>query len=420
MNTLVDIIIPTMDNPGQLSQCLKSLINSRFSEQLFHIFVVNNGHKNSCDFIDPKHKFISVLQPGKNLGWMAGINYGLRYSKAPFFVMANDDLFFPTSSKGWLSVLLQHFKNPKVAAVGPSSNIVMGFQNMISSCDLEAFTTYFLIGFCMLVRKSAFDEVGGLDEALPGGDDFDLSIRLRDKDYRLVVDKRVFVFHYGMQTGNKVYGDYTKNGGWNSPQYTEKVNHALISKHGFRKWWELQKGTFILPSIEYNFKKDSEGELIRKRLPKNMSDLKILDLGCGNLKTVPNAIGVDIIPKNDIIEQIGGDAYSQADVTADVSAPLPFEDGSIDIIIARHILEHVIDPITTYRNWLKVLKRNGKIIISLPNEYLIKSIPMNPEHVHAWTPEFMKVFIETIGGVKIVEMWDGENNISFSVLAEKI
>ena len=45
---------------------------------------------------------------------------------------------------------------------------------------------------------------------------------------------------------------------------------------------------------------------------------------------------------------------------------------------------------------------------------------MNPEHVHAWTPENMTTFLNTIGGFKILDMWDSDNGISFTTVVEKI
>ena len=362
MSELVSIIIPTWNNPEYLRNCLLSLINARQGENLYHIYVVNNGHPDSCDWIDKEHKFITVLQTGgKNLGWEGGLKLGLEKSKAPFVIFHNDDTIVPYSQKLWVHKMIQHFKDPKVAAVGPASNMVMGLQNMLAFTDTQVFTSMFLIGFCVMVRRSALDEVGGVDDTLPGGDDLDLSIRLRDKGYKLIVDKNVFIFHYGQQTGIRIYGNNEKTGGWNSFEFTDKTNVALIKKHGLRKWYETLNGIYNLPSIEYGFKKDSEGELIREKV--KTDGLKVLDIGCGNLKTYPHAIGVDIVPKHEIIDQLSGESESVADIAADVSKPLPLENESIDVVVARHILEHMIDPIEAIRFWSNPLKKGGKLVI---------------------------------------------------------
>lgn len=416
---LVSIIIPTYNNTHYLRPCIVSLINSRQGENLAHIYVVNNGHPNSCDWIDPQHKFVTVLQSGgENLGWEGGLELGLKATSAPYVLFLNDDTLVPYSEKLWLNKMMQFFRDPEVAAVGPSTNMVMGMQNMLAELPMDTFTSTFLIFFCALIRRSALEEVGGVDCTLPGGDDLDLSIRLRNAGYKLIVDRNVFVFHYGSQTGIRLHGNHDQDGGWNSPRFTDNVNLALIKKHGFKSWWTTLRGAYTPPSVAYNFKKDSEGNLIRERVPAD--GLKVIDIGVGNLKTYPHAIGIDVVKKDDFISQIGGDSPSVADIQADVSQPLPLEDNSVDIAVARHILEHLINPLEALRNWTKVLKKGGKLVVSVPNEYLIRSIPMNPEHVIAFTPESLKTWVEAAGGLKIVDMWDSENQISFTTVIEKL
>jgi hypothetical protein len=45
---------------------------------------------------------------------------------------------------------------------------------------------------------------------------------------------------------------------------------------------------------------------------------------------------------------------------------------------------------------------------------------MNIEHVHAWTPDSMRVFLESVGGLRITTQEDGGNTISFITVAEKL
>lgn len=417
MSHLVDILVPTLDNYQYVSQALVSLVNNRSSEGLYHIYVVNNGHPRSCDWVSGPH--ITLINHGRgNIGWEGALKEGLALSKAPYVCFFNDDAFIPPSSRLWLNQLLQHFKDSKVGAVGPSSNVVMGMQNIFGTVPYTSFSSRFLIGFCLLVRRSALEEVGGVDASLPGGDDLDLSIRLRKAGYKLIVDRDVFVYHHGFKTGERIYGTPDKTGGWNSFDMTEKTNHALIRKHGFRWWWETMQGVWQFPESNKTFQEeetDIEGKLIRERID---STGTILDLGCGGNKTLPEAIGVDMIPTNDPIETLTGAPASQASITADVSAPLPFDDSSADTIIARHILEHMLDPITTVRQWVKVLKPGGKLVVAVPFQTQIFSIPMNIEHVHAWNPPAMKTLLESCG-VKVIEQLNSRNGVSFITVAQK-
>lgn len=407
----IDIIIPTLNNYQYLAPCLQSILQNKTAENLFHIYVVNNGHKNSCDWIN--NPTVTVLQPGKNLGWEGSLKYALEVTSAPFVLFQNDDTLIPPSSRLWLNKLMQSFLDPGVGAVGASSNVVMGLQNIFTPTLLNVFTTKFLIGYSFLVRRAALEKAGGIDDTLPGGDDLDMSIRLRNAGYKLICNKDVFVYHHGFKTGNRVHGDVQQRNGWNSYEMIEKINHALIKKHGFAQWWDCQKGSWEMPSIEHTTAHDSEGELIRERIKKGV----VLDLGCGHNKTIPEAIGVDMIPKDSVIETLAN-AKSQADVNADVSEPLPFEQASIDTIIARHILEHLTDSITVLKHWHSLLKPGGRLIVAVPNNAVHLTIPMNVEHVHGFTPQSMRSLFE-VCGFTVTEQLDGQNTISFITIGEK-
>ncbi len=248
MNNIVDIIIPTWNNPNYLYPCVNSLMRNNTTENLFHIYIINNGYPGSIN-VDNPH--ITVIDAGENLGWEGGLKLGLQHSKAPFVVFHNDDTYIPPISRLWLNHLLQHFKDPRVGAVGPSSNVVMGRQNIFADLAAHIFPVKYLIGFCFMVRREALEKAGGVDDTLPGGDDFDLSIRLADAGYTLLADRSVFVYHHGFKTGERIFGTADKTGGWNSYEFKEKTDFALIKKHGFRKWYELIMSTYEQPK-EYD------------------------------------------------------------------------------------------------------------------------------------------------------------------------
>lgn len=417
MNTIVDIIIPTWDNAQYLMPCLASLITNRGNEGLFHVYVVNNGHPESCNFIESP--YITVLQTGgKNLGWEGGLKLGLEHSKAPFVCFLNDDTYIPYFSKHWLQNMLQHFKNPKVGAVGPASNVVMGMQNIFARVIADSYMARFLIGFCMLVRREALDKVGGVDDTLPGGDDLDLSIRLRDGGYKLVADRNVFIYHHGFKTGERVYGGADKSGGWNSYEFKEKTDFALIKKHGFRKWYECMQGIYQYDG-EGNASEESWGDVETDEVKKYIKPGVIVELGCGSKKTVPDAIGLDMVKKDDFIDTLTYGAKSQADIVADVSKPLPLEENYADTVIARHILEHMVDPLTTLIQWGRIIKKGGKIILAVPDQGRHSTIPMNIEHVSAYTTASLMNLLQ-YAGFKDIQIADPKNGISFIAIGEKI
>ena len=113
-------------------------------------------------------------------------------------------------------------------------------------------------------------------------------------------------------------------------------------------------------------------KITRKRLEsfiqKYKSDGLTLDIGCSNspyIKYFPNRIGLDV--KN-------GD---NIDVVADAHK-LPFEDEKFDNILCTEVLEHLHSPHLAISEMKRVLKKDGKLILSTrfifplhdtPNDY---------------------------------------------------
>lgn len=401
MSHLIDVIIPTYNNREYLIPCIRSIFDISAAVSLRRVIVVNNGDPHLYDDIAQDENLV-ILNPGKNLGWEGGLAEGLKISTSPYVMFLNDDTFIPVSNGYWLNKLMRHFVDPKVAAVGPSSNVVMGLQSIFAGGRTEVSRVRFLIGFCVLVRREALDKIGGLDLEHPNhGDDLDWSIRLRDLGYDLVCDKTVFVYHHGFKTGSRVTGSY-----WNSAEMQEKTNHHLIRKHGLRKWYETVAQQEVTRYSFPDMQADSEGDLVRKYVIGN----DVLELGCGAKKTVPHAVGVDIIAKDDNIPTLGEKCV--ADVQGDVTSELPFEKETFDTVIARHILEHTPDTLKTLEHWKTVLKHGGRLIVAVPDESKAPTIPMNIEHKVAFTQDSLRRLMGAAGFNEVVTE-DSNNYISF-------
>lgn len=82
---------------------------------------------------------------------------------------------------------------------------------------------------------------------------------------------------------------------------------------------------------------------------------KILDIGCGNNK-IKDAVGLDI------------DRNTQADIIWDLNKyPYPIEDGKFDKIYAKHIIEHVDDPIAFLKEAYRITKQGGTCFLETPH-----------------------------------------------------
>ncbi len=407
----ITIIIPTWNNEQFLTPCVYSIMRTGVLQDMADLIIINNG-KQDIERTFGSVPGIRILNPGSNLGWEGGLELGMKESTSPFVVFQNDDTFIPPISARIYQRMLMFFQNDNVAAVGPTTTVAAGMHSIYgASCPNMPTEASFLIFFTVMVRRSHYDAVGGIDTKLPGGDDLDLSMRFRKAGYKLIVDPGSFLIHHGFKTGERVKGGPDTKGGWNSQDMVDRTNAYLIRKHGFQDWWKMRRGLTYKDGPPQT---DLEGDLVRRYIKE--SD-KVLELGCGATKTVPWAIGLDRVPNGEPIPHLNG-ALSVADYVADVTMPLAgFEPG--DVVIARHILEHCIDPIATIHGWKKGLKMGGRLVIAVPDERVTKSIPLNPEHCHAFTMDSVENLMEACG-LKLVGNESSNNGVSFVGCYERI
>lgn len=403
------IIIPTWNNPEYLNPCIDSIIATDALKGFCELIIVNNGSQPIKDYVKGVEN-VKVLEPGSNLGWERGLEYGLKEAQGDFICFQNDDTLIPKACQKFYEQLLWPFHSGDVAAVGPATTIAAGWHSVYQKNAIRTLAEVsFLIFFTVMIRRSDLEAAGGIDTSAPGGDDLDLSIRLRKMGKRLLLNPDAFIIHHAFKTGTRVRGDHTVAGGWNSKEMTDRTNQWLIQKHGFKTFMETMRGM----RYEWQEPTDSEGLAVAQLVRGS----KVVELGCGFRKTVPNAIGIDQAAKGETAPNIGG--ASVADIQADVSKPLPLEPESVDTVIARHILEHMIDPIQTLKNWGAVIKNGGRLIIAVPDHDIRNTIPLNPEHVHGYTPDSLINLLE-VCGFKKVDFRDPGNSISFVVAFEKV
>ncbi len=409
----LDIIIPTWNNPEFLNPCVESIVRTGILHSDARLLIVNNGTQDVKQAVGHLPN-IEVLEPGRNLGWEGGLAYALERSQSKFVCFQNDDTFIPKASMQIYQRLLIPFVDKTVGAVGPTTTTAAGLQSVFHpKSPRTRVHPSFLIFFMVMLRRAHLDAVGGVDTSLPGGDDFDLSIRLRKAGLKLLIEPDVFVIHHGFKTGTRIHGDHTTSGGWNSLQMQDRTNQALIRKHGFKTFIEALHGGAVDESVSPAL--DLEGDVVRSFV--RVDAPKILELGCGGKKTVPHAVGVDHTAAGDECTHLS--ETSVADVQADVQEKLPFADLSQDCIIARHILEHCMDQVETLKNWNRVLKIGGRLIVAVPDEEITAGVPMNPEHCHAYTQTSLAGLLEMCGFKKL-DSRSAQNGVSFVGCYEKV
>jgi GT2 family glycosyltransferase len=219
----VEIVMPSACQLEFLAPCLDGLLHQTRYPDLRVIIVVSRirfevpaqaGFLREAES-DPRVRLHVYDDRPYNFSWLN--NTGAGQSDAPLLLLMNDDL--RVIHEDWLEILVGHVLQDGVGAVGPMlyypddtiqhAGVILGLglanhyhkhlrrgesgYHSRARCaqDLSCVT-----GGCMLIRREAFDSVGGLDEELAVAfNDVDFCIRLLDAGWRIVWTPHAELYH---------------------------------------------------------------------------------------------------------------------------------------------------------------------------------------------------------------------------------
>jgi GT2 family glycosyltransferase len=208
------IVILTFNKIEYTKKCIESIRKFTDMTKCEVIIVDNNSTDETRDWLI-NQKDLKVILNDENVGFPKGCNIGIEAAKKEndILLLNNDTIV----TYNWLANLNKClYSDELIGAVGPVTNSSAYYQQIeIDYKDLEGIYEFGLkynisnrelweqrqklIGFCMLIKRKALDEVGVLDEIFTPGnfEDDDYSIRLIDKGYKLVLCRDTFIHHYG-------------------------------------------------------------------------------------------------------------------------------------------------------------------------------------------------------------------------------
>ena len=112
-----------------------------------------------------------------------------------------------------------------------------------------------------------------------------------------------------------------------------------------------------------------------------------VDIGTGGYAPiVPHAISVELPPER--FAWYTSNRKPEFPIHLDCGAlDLPFKDGSLDFVYSSHLIEDFADWFPALREWTRIVKVGGRIVITFPdkklwNEAIARGQPPNCEHRH--------------------------------------
>lgn len=233
----VTVAVVSYNTREPLLSCLRALAPDAENGRA-DVWVVDNGsHDGSPEAARAEAPWATMLQPGANLGFGRAVNLVAGRTSAPWLLCANADVEL---EPGALAAMLSAGADEQVGAVAPRLVLPDAcIQHSVHSLPTLAFTLAFnvglpalsrrlaermllegrydpervravpwAIGAVLLLRRQAFDAVGGFDKRQwMYAEDLDLGWRLRDAGWVLRYDPRARARHASGASTIPAFGD---------------------------------------------------------------------------------------------------------------------------------------------------------------------------------------------------------------------
>ena len=250
----VTVVIVNYRSYAELGACLESL--ERSTAPVRTIVVDQQSDAACAAAIGHRFPSVRLIQQEANTGFAAGVNRGVRESSSTYVMLLNPDAVIEPDVCEWLAAWMdahadvgaagprirngdgsiqasaRRFPDLTTAVAGRSSWLTrVAPDNVLSRRNLpgldmartDAMDIDWVSGACVMIRRSAFDAVGGMDEGFfLYWEDADFCRRLADAGWRTVYHPRVGATH----TGGR------------SSRHASDLAQAAFHRSAFRLFWK--------------------------------------------------------------------------------------------------------------------------------------------------------------------------------------
>ena len=225
MSATLRVVVVTYSPGETLERFLDSLAAA--TSRPYEVVIADNGSTDGSVEQAEARPEVQLLRTGSNLGYGGGANRGTQGASGEWLVVANPDIYWQPGSLDELLGVAERW--PKAGAVGPAiltpdgalypsarsfpslsrgiGHALLGWwwpSNRFTQsyrrerrAPVEA-TAGWLSGSCLLLRRTAFEQVGGFDERyFMYFEDLDLCRRLAEHGWASVYAPSAVVEHLG-------------------------------------------------------------------------------------------------------------------------------------------------------------------------------------------------------------------------------
>lgn len=220
----ISILIPNKDHIDDLRRCIDS-IRERSTYENYEIIVIENNSEQQATFdyyktLEEQENITIVIYKGA-FNYSRINNFGAGFATGKYLLLLNNDT--QVISMNWLESMLMYAQRPDVGAVGAKlyygdktiqhAGVVVGLGAHRTAGHTHYKINYDNLGYmgklcyaqnvsavtgaCLMVKKSIYDALGGLDEAFQIAlNDVDFCLRIREKGYLNVFTPFAELYHF--------------------------------------------------------------------------------------------------------------------------------------------------------------------------------------------------------------------------------
>ncbi len=224
MITELSVIIPAYNESRYIESCLSSVANECKDYGInVEIIVVDNGSTDNTAAM-AKHytdKVFSIVRSSVS----SARNFGVKHSTHPVIAFIDGDVEITTK---WAQCLVNNYEKftDHPLFISGHQCIVPVNGSWIEQYWFKNLKDQLLGGANIVTSKLAFDKIGGFDESLKTGEDYDYCIRSIDADINYQTDENFEAIHLGFPHTVK---DFIKREYWHGEGDFKSIKRFLGS-----------------------------------------------------------------------------------------------------------------------------------------------------------------------------------------------
>ncbi len=259
---VLSVVVVTYQSRRFVEPLLSSLSREAESVPLEVVLVDSHSNDGGPELVEARYPDVRVLRMRSNWGFAAGCNAGWRATRSPYVLFLNPDVVVLPGS---LARMLQHLEDTADVGVlgckllNPDGSLQLSCREfytlesallrrtpagrffprhreltkhlMLDFDHCESRVVDWLLGTCLLTRRTALDDVGGMDDGFfLYFEDVDLCYRMQRRGWKVVYYAGAAMLHHHVRQSSR---------GWSQRAAWQHLRSMIRfhQKHGWFLLW---------------------------------------------------------------------------------------------------------------------------------------------------------------------------------------